>query len=67
MGGCGGAKEEEGEGVKGKRTVFIHKPAEVACIARIPVNDIILGKSANDVRAMYMYTCIATQSLCYVI
>ena len=52
-------KEEEGEGVKGKRRVVIHKSAEVACIARIPVNNIILGKSANDVRAtyvlMYMY------------
>ena len=47
-------KEEEEERVKEKRRVFIHKSAEVACIARIPVNDIILGKSANDVRAMYL-------------
>ena len=58
VGGCGGREREEGEegeGVKEKRYGFIHKSAEVASIARIPVSDIILGKSANDVRTVYMY------------
>ena len=79
VGGCGGWKEEEGEGVKGERRVFIHKSAEVASIARIPVNDIILGKSANDVRGFYlhvhiirmilhtyMYLYVHIHSVCYV-
>ena len=46
---AGRGDEGEGEGgVKERSAVFL-KSAEVASIAGIPVNNIILGKSANDV------------------